>query len=100
APLMLNLRSVRLRRREGVSLQLFRNPKLLTPDHFRHRGVEDEYDGRAAHSELPWAITEYITEPRFMRELTEQLRQPSGQIPEAFQFVLRVTEQTQVPVRV
>ena len=25
-----------------MSLQLFRNPKLLTPDHFRHRGVEDE----------------------------------------------------------
>ncbi len=27
-----------------MSLRLFQNSKLLTPAHFRHRGVEDEYD--------------------------------------------------------
>jgi hypothetical protein len=54
----------------------------------------------AAHSELPWAITEYVTNPRSVHELVEHLRQPSGQIPEAFQLVLRVTEQSQVPVRI
>ncbi len=54
----------------------------------------------AAHSELPWAITEYLTDPRFVRELMGHLRQSSGQIPEAFQLVLRVTELSQVPVRI
>jgi hypothetical protein len=54
----------------------------------------------AAHSELPWAITEYVTNPRSMHELMEHLKQPSGQIPEAFQLVLRVTEESQVPVRI
>jgi hypothetical protein len=28
------------------------------------------------------------------------LKTPSGQIPEAFQLILRVTEQSQVPVRI
>ncbi len=54
----------------------------------------------AAHSELPWAIAEYITNPLSVRDLVEHLRQPNGEIPDAFQVVLRVTLQSQVPVRV
>ena len=54
----------------------------------------------AAHSELPWALSEYITNPISAKELVDHLRQPSGEIPEAFQVILRVTLQSQVPVRV
>ena len=54
----------------------------------------------AAHSELPWAITEYATNPRSVHELIQHLELPSGEIPEAFQVVLRVTEQSQVPVSI
>ena len=54
----------------------------------------------AAHAELPWAIAEYVTNPLSMRELVEHLKQPNGEIPEAFQLVLKVTLQSQVPVRI
>src|SRR5450756_476267 len=39
---MLNAFSVRLRRRESVSLGRFQNCNLLEMDHFRRHGVEDE----------------------------------------------------------
>jgi hypothetical protein len=54
----------------------------------------------AAHSELPWALAEYVTNPLSLHELMEHLRLPSGEIPEAFQLILRVTLQSQVPVRI
>jgi hypothetical protein len=54
----------------------------------------------SAHSELPWALAEYITNPLSMRELMQHLKLPSGELPEAFQLVLKVTLQSQVPVRV
>jgi hypothetical protein len=54
----------------------------------------------ASHSELPWALAEYVTNPLSVRELVEHLKLPSGEIPEAFQLILRVTLQSQVPVRV
>src|ERR1035437_3142135 len=41
---MLNSSSIRLRRRESVSLGRFQNCNLLEMDHFRRHGVEDEYD--------------------------------------------------------
>ena len=54
----------------------------------------------SAHSELPWALAEYITNPLSMRELMQHLKLPSGELPDAFQVVLKVTLQSQVPVRV
>src|ERR1035437_6346454 len=39
---MLNSSSIRLRRRESVSLGHFQNCNLLEMDHFRRHGVEDE----------------------------------------------------------
>ncbi len=54
----------------------------------------------SAHSELPWALAEYITNPLSMRELMEHVKTTSGELPEAFQVVLKVTLQSQVPVRV
>lgn len=54
----------------------------------------------ASHSELPWALAEYVTNPLTIRELVEHLKSPSGEIPEAFQLILRVTLQSQVPVRI
>jgi hypothetical protein len=54
----------------------------------------------AAHSELPWALSEYVTNPLTIHELVEHLRLPSGEIPDAFQLILRVTLQSQVPVRI
>jgi hypothetical protein len=39
---MLNLRPVRLRWRESVSLHRFQNRNLLKLDHFRWHGVEDQ----------------------------------------------------------
>src|ERR1035437_6921093 len=39
---MLNSSSIRLRRRESVSLGRFQNCNLLEMDHFRRHGVEDE----------------------------------------------------------
>jgi hypothetical protein len=41
---MLNLRPVRLRWRESVSLHRFQNRNLLKLDHFRWHGVEDQLD--------------------------------------------------------
>jgi hypothetical protein len=54
----------------------------------------------SAHSELPWALAEYITNPVSLRELLQHLRTPAGELPEAFQVVLQVTLESQVPVRV
>lgn len=54
----------------------------------------------SAHSELPWAITQYVTSPHSVHELMQHLKLPSGQLPEAFQLVLRITEESQVPVRI
>jgi len=54
----------------------------------------------SAHSELPWALAEYVTNAVSMRELMQHLKTPSGELPEAFQVVLQVTLQSQVPVRV
>ena len=54
----------------------------------------------ASHSELPWALAEYVTNPLTIRELVEHLKSPSGEIPEGFQLILRVTLQSQVPVRI
>jgi hypothetical protein len=54
----------------------------------------------SAHSELPWALAEYVTNPVSMRELMQHLKTPSGELPESFQVVLQVTLQSQVPVRV
>lgn len=53
----------------------------------------------SAHSELPWALAKYITNPRSMRELMGHVKLPSGELPDAFQVILRVTLQSQVPVR-
>jgi hypothetical protein len=41
---MLNLRPVRLRWRESVSLHRFQNRNLLKLDHFRWHGVEDQLE--------------------------------------------------------
>ncbi len=54
----------------------------------------------SAHSELPWALAEYVTNPTSMHELMQHLKLPSGELPEAFQVVLRVTLQSQVPMRI
>jgi hypothetical protein len=43
---MLNLRPVRLRWRESVSLHRFQNRNLLKMDHFRWHGVEDQYEAQ------------------------------------------------------
>jgi hypothetical protein len=44
---MLNLRPVRLRWRESVSLHRFQNRNLLKLDHFRWHGVEDQFSTTA-----------------------------------------------------
>ena len=54
----------------------------------------------ATHAELPWALSEYITNPLSMRELVDHLRQSSGELPEAFQVILEITLQSQVPVKI
>jgi hypothetical protein len=54
----------------------------------------------SAHSELPWALAEYVTNAISMRELVQHLKLPSGDLPDAFQVLLRVTLQAQVPVRI
>jgi hypothetical protein len=54
----------------------------------------------SAHSELPWALAEYVTNPISMRELVQHIKLPSGDLPDAFQVLLRVTLQAQVPVRI
>src|ERR1035437_10333627 len=42
---MLNSSSIRLRRRESVSLGRFQNCNLLEMDHFSRHGVEDDLGG-------------------------------------------------------
>jgi len=54
----------------------------------------------SAHSELPWALAEYVTNPLSVGELMQHVKLPSGELPEAFQVLLRVTLQAQVPVRI
>jgi hypothetical protein len=54
----------------------------------------------SAHSELPWAMTQYVTNPLSISELMQHLKLPSGKIPEAFQLLLRVTEESLVPVSI
>jgi hypothetical protein len=54
----------------------------------------------SAHSELPWALAEYVTNPLSVGELMQHVKLPSGELPEAFQVILRVTLQAQVPVRI
>jgi hypothetical protein len=54
----------------------------------------------ATHSELPWAVGEYITNPLSMKELVDHIRLPSGEIPDSFQAILEVTLQSQVPVKI
>src|ERR1035437_621717 len=49
---MLNSSSIRLRRRESVSLGRFQNCNLLEMDHFRRHGVEDE-SGNLSIAGLP-----------------------------------------------
>lgn len=54
----------------------------------------------SAHSELPWALAEYVTNSLSIHELMQHVRLPSGELPDAFQVILRVTLQSQVPVRI
>lgn len=52
-------------------------------------------------SRVPPTVTPAIpANPRSVHELMEHLKLRSGQIPEAFQLVLRVTAESQVPVRI
>src|ERR1035437_8676736 len=54
---MLNSSSIRLRRRESVSLGRFQNCNLLEMDHFRRHGVEDEPGCGAANDTARRCVT-------------------------------------------
>ncbi len=53
-----------------------------------------------AGSELMWALAEAVTDQSHVREIVSRLRQPPGELPQAFQVVIQATFQGGVPLKV
>jgi hypothetical protein len=51
-------------------------------------------------SEHPWAMADYLTNPQNARDFIRRLRLPSGQLPAAYQVVVRAEFKAQEPVKV
>lgn len=49
-------------------------------------------------SEGDWAVVEYVTLPDNVRELVRHLKTNSGDLPKAFQVVVRIKYQSRVPI--
>lgn len=47
-----------------------------------------------------WALAEYLTDPPTVKELVGNLRQASGQMPRAWEAILRIRYKAQVPVQI
>jgi hypothetical protein len=41
-------------------------------------------------AERDWAAAEYVTTPKYVRELVGRLRRPTGKLPEAYQALIRI----------
>lgn len=54
----------------------------------------------AGASEMQWGVAEAVTDPRNVKNLVRQLRQPSGKLPPAWQAVVKMRFKSQVPVEV
>jgi hypothetical protein len=52
----------------------------------------------ASSTEGTWAATEYCTEPLHARDLVARLRLPSGEVPRAYQIVVRAKFKDRVPI--
>jgi hypothetical protein len=53
-----------------------------------------------AHAELPWALTECVTNPVHVREIVSHVRLPSGECPPAFQVLVQVKFESYVPIQI
>jgi hypothetical protein len=51
-------------------------------------------------SELSWALAECVTNPAHVKEIVSHLRLASGECPPAFQVVIQVTFESNVPVKI
>jgi hypothetical protein len=55
--------------------------------------------GGASSSSL-WAAVEYLTEPRYARELLAKLKAPAGKLPRHYQVVIHARFQSLMPVEI
>lgn len=53
-----------------------------------------------SYAELPWALTECVTNPVHVEEIVSHVRLPSGELPPAFQVVVKVALESYVPVKI
>ena len=51
-------------------------------------------------SEFLWALAQYVSDPIHVKELVSHLRQPSGDMPPAFQAVIEATFESGVPIKI
>jgi hypothetical protein len=54
----------------------------------------------AGSAEMQWGLAESVTDPRNVRNLVRQLRQPSGKLPPAWQAVVKMRFKSKVPVEI
>ena len=54
----------------------------------------------AGAAEMQWGLAESVTDPRNVRDLVRQLRQPSGKLPPAWQAVVKMRFKSKVPVEI
>jgi hypothetical protein len=50
-------------------------------------------------SEHPWALAEYLTNPRHAEEMVNRLRLPSGRLPDFYQVLVKAEFRSQAPVQ-
>jgi hypothetical protein len=53
-----------------------------------------------AGSEYGWALAEYVTNPAHVKELVERVASPAGELPEAFQVLIRANFESNVPIQI
>jgi hypothetical protein len=53
-----------------------------------------------AGSEFLWALAQCVTDPARVKELVTHLRQPSGDLPDAFQVLIQVSFESNVPIQI
>lgn len=53
-----------------------------------------------SYAELPWALTECVTNPIHVKEIVSHIRLPSGECPPAYQVVVQMTFESYVPVKI
>jgi hypothetical protein len=53
-----------------------------------------------SYAELPWALTECVTNPTHVKDIVSRIRLPSGECPPAYQVVVQITFESYVPVKI